>query len=97
MTFACTGVLISSPSWGIVFFSEHQTLKGTLTTWTVSRGRRPNGGCSKTFGGRMTEGRGGAGLWEGMAILLRDCPLTEWQEKAVTRRPTWAHARKDDL
>lgn len=45
----------------------------------------------------MTEGRGGAGLEEGMAILLRDCPLTEWREKAVTRRPTWAHARKDDL
>lgn len=98
MIFACNGVLISPPSWGIVFFSEHPTLKETLTTWTVSRRRCPKSGCSKTFGGRTTEGHGGAGLGEGMAIPLGDCPLIEWQEKEVVmRRPTWAHARKDDL
>lgn len=44
----------------------------------------------------MTEGSRGAGFGDGMAIPFRDCLLTEWgEEEVVTRRPAWAHARKE--
>lgn len=44
----------------------------------------------------MAEGNGSAGLGDGMAIPSGDCALTEWgQGEVVTRRPSWAHVRKE--